>query len=87
MAAALAYPAYFNAGHIQAQELFWWVDEEARSSGAGRALLEALEGWARAVGAHSLTMISLAALDGERVAKLYERAGYRRSELTFIKRL
>ena len=36
---------WFNAQIKIALELFWWVEEDARSSGAGKMLMEALEEW------------------------------------------
>lgn len=87
MAAAIAYPAYFNHAHRQAQEMFWWVDEDKRSTGLGKALLGGIEAWARSRGAESMTMISLDALEPERVDLLYRRAGYRPSERNYLKRL
>lgn len=87
MAGVLVYPCYFNHTQRQAQELFWWVDQDKRSTGLGRALLEGVEAWAKERGASTLTMICLDALDGERVSSLYRRAGYRPSERNFLKRL
>lgn len=85
MAGVLVYPAYFNAAQISAQELFWWVDPQARGTGAGRMLLDALEAHARERGAHTLTMIALDDVDGERVANLYRSQGYRPLERNFVK--
>jgi GNAT superfamily N-acetyltransferase len=82
MAALLIYPHYFNLSQIHAQELFWWVDESARGTGVGRRLLRAIEDAARDAGAHSLTMVSLAA---NPVDKLYEAAGYALQESSFVK--
>jgi len=85
MAGALVYPFYFNAAHMTAQELFWWVDPDARKGGTGIHLLVALEAAARAKGAQSLTMICLAEIEGPAVAELYLRNGYAPSEQSFIK--
>lgn len=85
MAGVLVYPAYFNTSRIAAQELFWWVDPDARRSGAGRALLGAIEAYARQAGAHTLTMICLDDVDGDRVAAFYRSEGYRPLERNFVK--
>lgn len=85
MAGALVYPAYFNTSRVAAQELFWWVDPAARRSGAGRALLASIESYARENGAHTLTMICLDDLDGDRVAEFYRSEGYRPLERNFMK--
>lgn len=87
MAGALVFPHYFNQRDLMAQELFWWVDEEARQSGVGVGLLNAIEAWAEGMGARSVMMLSLAALEPEKVNRMYAKAGYRPAEQSFIKRL
>lgn len=85
MVGGLAYPAYYNRSLCSAQELFWFVDPNARRSGAGQALFDALQEWAREKGAHTLTMVTLDDLDGERVADFYCSRGYRPLERNFMK--
>lgn len=85
MAGVMLYPQFFNTAHLAAQEMFWWVDPQARRAGAGRALLGALEGYARENGARTLTMICLDDLDGDRVAAFYRSEGYRPLERNFMK--
>lgn len=84
MAAALAYPAYFNAQKL-AQELFWWVDPAARGGVIGIRLLRALERWAKSRGCAALTMICLP-IDSP-AESVYQRSGYRPSERAYIKGL
>lgn len=84
MAAALVYPFYFS-GDMTAQELLWWVDEEHR--GIGGHLLDGLIAAVKAKGAQSLSMISLDKLNPEKVGKMYEKRGFRRSEHSYIKKL
>lgn len=86
MAGGLVSPLYFNLTHRTGQELFWWIDPAARG-GIGIRLLDALEDEARARGCSSWAMIALDKVQPERMAKLYERRGYRASERSFIKRL
>lgn len=85
MAAGIVSPVYFNRSHVSGEELFWWSDDKAPL--AGIRLLDALEKAGRERGCHTWQMKSLARLNGERMAKLYERRGYRASENSFIKRL
>lgn len=85
MAGVLVYPNYFKRDTKVAQEMFWWVDPDARGLGAGRKLLEAIEAWAKEQGAHTLTMVALDDVDGERVAGMYKAAGYRPLERNFAK--
>ncbi len=86
-AGALIFPYFFNQYRRQAQELFWWVDEDQRGRGAASNLLHALERWAKTHGANRLQMVSMAALDGKKVEKIYRSKGYRAFENTFLKDL
>lgn len=72
-------PHPFNHSHWIAQELFWW--SEGRE---GLRLLAAFEEWARA-SCHSLTMITLEAVEPERTGKLYQRRGFAPLERSYIK--
>lgn len=73
-----AVPHPFNASHIMAQELFWWAES------GGLQLLAAFEEWA-AARAGSVRMACLEAASPDRVAKIYERRGYRPLERGFIR--
>lgn len=86
MAAGVLAPVYFKADHLSGEELFWWVSDDA-SQMTGLRLLQALEAEAKARGAQSFQMKSIARLNGDRMGKLYERKGYRASEHSYIKRL
>lgn len=86
MAAGIVSPVYFNHAHTSGEELFWWVDDAAPQM-AGIRLLAGLENAAKDKGCDSWQMKSIALLKGDRMAKLYERRGYRASEHSFIKRL
>jgi hypothetical protein len=83
-AGALVYPAFFNASYTLASEFFWWVDPDARGR-LGIDLLNALEAAAEQAGAHSLTMMTLEAVNPERTGRLYQRRGYRPQEHHYIK--
>lgn len=65
-------------------ELIWWVDPDARGSGAGRTLFEAAETWAREEGA---TAMQFSAYRDERLEELYRRLGYAPYEVVFQKEL
>ncbi len=80
MLGALIYPMYFNAGHLHAQELFWWD-----RGGEGAQLRTTLEDRARDAGAATLAMLCVDTLRPEAVAAVYGRAGYRPGERSFIK--
>lgn len=84
---ALIYPFYFNFDHLTGQEVFWWVDKEHRKTGAGLALLELTEAWAKSNGAKSFSMVALQGSMPDRMAKLYQSMGYRPNEYSYIKRV
>lgn len=80
-------PVYFNHSHISCEELFWWADPESNYPGIGMKLKKRMEEEAKDRGALSIQMKSINALNGDRMANLYIRNGYRPSEHSFIKRL
>ena len=86
MAGALIYPMYMNNDLTAAQEMFWWVDENKRSSGAGKALMTALEGWAKNIGANRMMMIGLANSPSH-VDHFYRQNGYMPQEITYWKEI
>ena len=83
----VVFPMFMNTSHVIAQELFWWVDEEKRSSKLGLNLLKAAEATAKELGAKSLLMLSLNDLNGDKVNKLYESLGYTKREQTYMRAL
>lgn len=85
MAGALLYPHYFAATSLTGQEIFWWVDP-AHRKGSGAALLDAMEAAAKAAGAVSFSMVSVASLRSDALDRVYQRRGYRPAERTYIKR-
>lgn len=87
MAAAVLFPFYMDGQTILAQELFWWVSPEHRKSGLAIELLDAMEKTAKALGAKAILMLCIDSLDGERVASIYKRRGYKPAERTFMRKL
>lgn len=81
---ALLYPHYMNEEHLTGQELFWWVEPEHRH-GVGPLLFDALEHWVRGKEAATFSMISLEALEPERVGAMYRRRGYRLTEHNYMR--
>jgi GNAT superfamily N-acetyltransferase len=71
------------SGERTASELAWWVEPEARKSGAGMRLLAAGETWAKHHGAKALQMIA----PNVPIASLYERVGFKELETWFQRRL
>ena len=56
--AGMVYPLFFS-GDLVAQEIFWWVDPNARGSEAGKLLFDSLMDWAKKCGAKALSMIAI----------------------------
>lgn len=86
MIAGIISPVYFNHLHLSGEELFWYVDRESPHM-TGARLLHEMESLAKEKGCQTWQMKSLSALNGDRMAALYERRGYRASERSFIKEL
>lgn len=85
IAGALLYPLYFNPAYEVVQELFWWLNPEARGSGAGEKLFRSVQDWAKDTGAVAVFMV---ALDDDRVNKMdkfYRRAGFSPMERTYMR--
>ena len=85
IAGAVMYPMYFSPTHRVAQELWWWLEPEARGSGAGAEMYRLIEAWATKNEASAMFMIALEDANSGKMANLYARKGYRPMERTFIK--
>lgn len=85
IAGALMYPLYFNPAYEVVQELFWWLNPEARGSGAGEKLFQNVQDWAKDNQASAVFMV---ALDDDRISKtdkFYRRAGFSPMERTYMR--
>ena len=85
MAAAMATPHWFNNAHLTGQELFWWVDPAARGTRAGFMLMRGLEQWAKDAGCRTFHMASTANLAPDKLARVYQRMGYRPQDIYYTK--
>lgn len=79
---------WFAPEALTATELAWWVDPEARSSGAGIRLVRHFEQWARFRGARCASLCDLV-IDGQEqpAADIINRLGYRVVERASMKEL
>ena len=68
-------------------ELFWWVDEDKRSTGLGLKLIKAAEAAAKENGASYMAMANIESLNSQRMNTLYTRLGYALTELTWTRKL
>lgn len=84
MLGLLLAPSLMNHAYRVASEVMWWVDTDARFSGAGMRLIRAAEREARKAGASEISMVRLD--DSPRAAELvYLRLGYRPAEHSYTK--
>ena len=74
MIGGMVAPHYYNFSVITGQELFWWAKPEYR--GAGGDLFDALETWAKAVGATMFTMVAVDKFRPSVMARVYRSKGY-----------
>ena len=79
MIGGLVNPLYFNPDFSVGCELFWWAKS------GGRALMEAFEEWAMEQGVSGLQFSALGDGNAERMAQLFDRAGYRKVETGWFK--
>lgn len=75
-------PSLCNAHVLVANEVMWWVNPEARHSGAGVALLDAVKPACIAKGAAAIQMVHLHDSPPQ-AAALYEQRGYRHTESSY----
>jgi GNAT superfamily N-acetyltransferase len=74
-----------NDGKLTAYETFWFSDHAHRGEGFG--LLRAYEKRAAELGAGRVCMVHLHNLTPERLQEIYERRGFRKIEVHYMKEL
>lgn len=79
-------PTFWDGSKITATEMWWFVDPACRNKGIGGALMDALESWAKSVGAWRLSMMTIVGI-APGVEEMYVKRGYREREKTFVKEL
>ena len=72
-----------TSGIMTATESFWFVDPEHR--GIGLFLLKAFEDWAKEEGCKRILMMALLDSLPEKAIRIYQQAGYKPLEVTYIK--
>lgn len=72
---------------VVASELAWWVDPEYRGTRKAGDLVLAYEAWARHIGCKHVTMALLPQLTNPKVERYYDRLGYKKTEISYIKEL
>lgn len=87
MLVAVIAPVWYAPSCNVATELAWWVEPEYRNRTTAIRLIQAFEDWARAEHAVMATMSNLEIDDGNRVASMLKRMGYRVTEQSHTKGL
>jgi GNAT superfamily N-acetyltransferase len=87
MLAMTLVPFYAAPSIVFAQELFWWVEPEARSKRVGEGLLDAAQRWAEQKGATVLSMVALGKQELRSVSQFYERKGFDLLETTWTRKV
>lgn len=81
-------PYLCNDAYHVGSEVLWWVDPPYRKTGAGLALLDAIEERARELGLAKWTMMDLVREGSDdRARKIYELRGYQLRERAYQKDL
>ncbi len=85
MLAFVQFPLFFDPESTVVQELFWWVDEDKRGNGVAKNMLSFVEEEAKQRQAKAVIMLNINDLDGDAVANLYQRLGYKKAESMFMR--
>lgn len=85
MTAAVLMPSYFNKHCLTCNELFCWVNPDAR--GAGMQLFDMLESWAVQQGARIMVLATVANMRSEVLDRKYRAKGYELTDNFYMKRL
>lgn len=87
MAGGLMAPLLGNGNVLAGQEICFWINPEHRNNGNATQLLRHLEESAKEAGVKYWTMVAIESSSPERVGRLYEAAGYRKTETNYLKAL
>tara|TARA_R110000851_G_scaffold182503_1_gene331613 strand:- start:91 stop:549 length:459 start_codon:yes stop_codon:yes gene_type:complete len=73
------------SSELFATEMFWWMEKSHRGTRAGIGAIKVFEDWAIS---HGVTQINVSDLQGlKSLEKLYNKFGYKLSEITYRKEL
>ena len=84
---AMIFPLYFSPETMTAQELFWWIEPEARGTTANKQMMFEMQSWAEQAGASQFFMIALENDRSKAMERVYNRNGFTPIERTFTKEL
>jgi GNAT superfamily N-acetyltransferase len=81
------FPFHFNPKHKVATEIIFYVTARGRGTGVGTQLLKKAEQVAKQRGVKLFSMVSHESVNSSAAHSLYEKLGYERSEVAYIKEL
>lgn len=81
------FPFHFNPKHKVATELLFYVTASGRGAGLGKQLLKKAEQVATQKGVKLFSMVAHEHVDSSSAHNLYEKSGYVKSEVAYIKEL
>lgn len=81
-------PHYANPATLYGSELFWWVEEEHRTSTThGQNLFDVGLSWCKEQGASLYMMMSIESEKTDRLEKMYHRKGFKTVERLYFKEI
>lgn len=82
---AISSPFIMNRNYTVGAELAWWMEPEHRKGTTGIKMLKTIEGLARDAGIRVWSMMSLEAVEPEKMDAIYCALAYRKTETTYMK--
>ena len=86
MALMCANPVFFGDA-LEVLDLTFFVHPDRRGSMAARAMLEAIDGWARAIGAVRVTIAPNTGIDHDRTTRFFRILGFEKTGEAMTKRI
>jgi hypothetical protein len=80
-------PVWLSTDFVVAQEVFWWVEPEARGTRESLELWIAADRWAEKSGAKAAVMIRLEGMGDEALHRTYLSRGYTPVEHHYVRKL
>ena len=80
-------PYPWNKNKIAAAEIAWWVKPEERGNRGSILLVDKFEKEAINMGATQINLHNILAMNGDKIARFYEKRGYQHLENTFSKEI
>ena len=83
----IIHPWFLDYGETMAIEQWWWVNPDERGKTTGIRLYEALQTWAKSMGATKMIMVGLETGNAGKMANTYKRMGFSLLESHYLKEI